>query len=340
MSANTQGGFINRSTIVLVKAETTPGTDAVPTVGSNALVVNEGEHSPAGNHETYTRKVLVGDAQLGVQTPVPGIRSGTITLKLPCAGASAAGTAPDYGVLLKACGWSETIVGGTSVTYKLVATYAPVTIYVLTGPSGDLASGANWLRYKYFGCVGNSKFTAGSNGNPGMWEFAMQGTYNEPADISDPGDPTLIEIVPPPFLGVSSFLWTPNGGSAHAPIGRSFEVDPGNAVSRRLDFLKTSGIRSFLIGDRTPVVTMQLEMERAAAQNWFNDYTASKFGVMTTGVVGDTAGNRYNWTFNRIAQSQPPQLGVADEISIIDTQWHAAINVASLSTAAAQIAFT
>jgi hypothetical protein len=45
----------------------------------------------------------------------------TVTFDVPLAGSGVAGTAPKWGPALKACGWSETIVAATSVTYGLLS---------------------------------------------------------------------------------------------------------------------------------------------------------------------------------------------------------------------------
>ena len=47
------------------------------------------------------------------------------------AGSGTAGTAPKYGAILKACGLSETVSGGNTVTYSPVATPSDsVTLFV------------------------------------------------------------------------------------------------------------------------------------------------------------------------------------------------------------------
>src|SRR5687768_2718363 len=95
-----KGGAIKRSGILLVKTETTPGTDAVSVVGTNAIVAREVTHDPLGDSQSFQRDVVtVGDAHLGVQTQVTGMRSSTMSIKPDVAGGSAAGTAPDYGPL-------------------------------------------------------------------------------------------------------------------------------------------------------------------------------------------------------------------------------------------------
>lgn len=44
-----------------------------------------------------------------------------LTFSVPLGGSAAAGTAPKWGALFKACGWAETIAAGVSVTYSLAA---------------------------------------------------------------------------------------------------------------------------------------------------------------------------------------------------------------------------
>lgn len=334
-----RGGIIRRSAILLVKSETTPGTDAAPTVAANALVAYEVEMNPRANASVFERKPIVGDAQLGNQTPVSGIVSATISFKVPVCGSGTAGTAPDYGAALKACGTSETIVGATSVTYKLTATATTATIWFYAGPAADLASpSANWKLYKMRGCIGNAKYVVGGNGEPAMWEFEFQGTYVTPVDVSDPGDPTLLEVVPEPILA-AGLSWTKDGGSTHAPRFKSMTFDFGNNVVARKDLNQTSGIVAFIMEDRTPNVTMQIEEELASSSaNWWDTAEDNDFGVLEIGPIG-SAGNIHAVSFAR-ASLKSVSMTEADGVISLDTEWTPAINVASLSTAAATITFT
>jgi hypothetical protein len=328
----TYGGIIRRSAILLCKSEVTPGTDPTPTIGSNALVAYEVSLNPLGNNSAYTRKPIVGDAQLGVQQPIPQIRSATLSFKVPAHGAAAAGTAPDYGPALKACGCSETIVASTSVTYRLIATATTCTFWFYAGPSADVGS-TNWKIYEMNGCVGNAKYVVGADGEPPMWEFEFQGTYVEPIDAADPGDPTLIEIMAPSSLGVP-FSW-----NSHTPIVKSFELDFGNNVVPRKDLVQTSGIRAFILEDRTPKISMQVEEELAAGNNYWNDYTAKVGASLTTGLIGSTAGNRHTVTASKAAL-ESVSMSDSDGLMTLDLAFQAAFSVAALSTSAVTIAYT
>lgn len=334
-----RGGLVRRSAVLLCKSETTPGTDPTPTLASNAILGYEVTLNPGGNTTTFTRKLVTGgDSFLGVQTPVPAIRWATLSFKVPCTGAGSAGSAPNFGPALKACGFSETLSGGTRATYRLVATTTTCTFWLYVGPAADLSTQPNWRRYKMNGCAGNVTFT-GTDSEPGMLSFEFQGTYVAPTDISDPGDPTLTEVVAEPFLS-TGISFTPNGGAAHAPIVKTFEFNAGNNVVARKNLQNASGVQAFIIEDRTPTIKMQVEEELASGHNWWTDYTDSVFGELEVGPIGADAGNIYQITANRAQQSNMPQLTDADGVLSIDTEWQAATSMAALSTSAIELEFT
>lgn len=102
--------------LLLIKKEVTYGTD--PTLAALNAVLAEGVQ-----HRMTGQRVRPNPAKPGVG-PVPSWTYGEVAevaWETPLAGAAAAGTAPNWGYLMKAAGWKETIVASTSVTYDLVA---------------------------------------------------------------------------------------------------------------------------------------------------------------------------------------------------------------------------
>jgi hypothetical protein len=102
--------------LLLAKAETVYGTDSVPTAANYILAEN-------------VRPRLMGQRERGkVAKPGVGQTSGFVvgehielSFEVPLAASGTAGTAPKWGPLMKSCGWAETIVAVTSVTYALHA---------------------------------------------------------------------------------------------------------------------------------------------------------------------------------------------------------------------------
>jgi len=110
--------LLSRKRLILAKTETTYGTDPTPTGATNAILVRNLEITPL-QADTVTRDLIrpyLGNSdQLLAQTRVE------VTFEVELAGSGAAGTAPAYGAVLKACGLSETVVATTSVTYAPVS---------------------------------------------------------------------------------------------------------------------------------------------------------------------------------------------------------------------------
>jgi len=113
--------------LALIKTEVTPGTDPTP-AASEAIWIESPSFKLAGEKET-------GDPARPGLSPVVGTvygQYGTLEFDVPLAASGAAGTAPKWGPLAKACGWSESVVAVTSVTYGLLSDTSAatsVTIY-------------------------------------------------------------------------------------------------------------------------------------------------------------------------------------------------------------------
>ncbi len=102
--------------LLLAKAEVAYGTDPVA-VAANAVLCEGVTFKLTG------QRVKPNPAKPGVG-PVASHTFGEhveMSFEIPLAGSGAAGTAPKWGAILKACGWSETPVADTSVTYALLA---------------------------------------------------------------------------------------------------------------------------------------------------------------------------------------------------------------------------
>lgn len=133
---------LNRT--VLAKTETTPGTDASPTVGANAVKLEEPNPVPGLTAEDTNEVGGSLDASAAVANGAPGTFSGTALLK----GSGAGGTAPEYNAFLKACGLAETllaadITGTASAGASGTITLASATnveighVIVTTGGTGS-----------------------------------------------------------------------------------------------------------------------------------------------------------------------------------------------------------
>lgn len=130
--------------LVFGKIEVTYNTDPVPTV-ANAILVSNVSHGP-----------LVGDAKprqrahpnFGADAQVLAQQHRTLSFDFEMAGSGAAGTAPLWGVVMRACSHTETITASTKVEY------APVTPDDTHGESGTFYYFLDGLRHKLTGAKG------------------------------------------------------------------------------------------------------------------------------------------------------------------------------------------
>lgn len=102
--------------LLLAKKETTYGTDAV--AAAIDTIWAEGV-----DFKLTGQRVTPDPSKPGVG-PVADHTYGEhclVSFKIPLVGSGAAGTAPKWGPIMKACGWGETVVAATSVTYGLMA---------------------------------------------------------------------------------------------------------------------------------------------------------------------------------------------------------------------------
>jgi len=107
--------------LLLAKTEVTPGTDVVPAAVNTVQALN------------VSHKLLGDRVTIDVAKPSTTAAEGQIvgehvefSFDVPLSTSGVAGTAPAWGSLIKACGYAETIVATTSVTY------APLSDLALT----------------------------------------------------------------------------------------------------------------------------------------------------------------------------------------------------------------
>ncbi|MCC2650757.1 MAG: hypothetical protein K0R61_1184 [Microvirga sp.] len=179
--------YAERNQLVLVKKETTPGTDAAPTVGSNALWAEAPDSTlNAENFETNEVGGTLDDPQ-GV--PAGGTRSFTTVVNLK--GSGTAGTAPDYTPLMECAGFAPTAFA-TDVTGTATAGGASTI---------TLAGGASAVDNFYRGQI--IQLTGGT------------GAANGPRIITGYVGSTKVATVSPSWASVTSNV-VPDATSAYA----------------------------------------------------------------------------------------------------------------------------
>jgi len=262
---------------ILVKIESTPGTDSVPAASANEVMVEELSWSFAGNRMVTRTAVKPTFGQL---PPLYAGKLMELTFTVELKGASGAGVAPEYGALLRACGMGQTIVSSTSVTYAGVSTgHEYVTIYYYE--DGGL--------YKMTGVQGTFEITCAA-GDIGRISFTMTGHVSGPTDVTLP---TFVfsAVVPPPFIDAAF------NTDDYASIIDSVTFSPGNVIVMPNDPNDADGYGLMQIVDREYTGSFDPQATLVSADNPIADWIAGTAKDIDTGVVGGTAGNKWKLTF-------------------------------------------
>lgn len=274
--------------LLLVKEETTSGTDAVPTAPLNAILCR-GLTPRLISTEFVDRTRIVpykgADTKLAV-----GVHR-MFECEIELAGSGAAGTAPKWGPLLKACGFSQTISAGVSTVYAPVSSGEPtVTMY------GYL----DGVLFKLTGAKGNVSFSLTAKGIPTM-SFRFLGEYSEPTDTAFPTGADFTGFMQPRTVGkLNTPTFTFMGVTAAM---QSLTLDIANDLTYR-DLVGGGGPSS---PDRNPAGSCVIEMTTVATKNWAADVRNGTTGAVNL-VHGTTAGNIIQLDMPKIQLTGEPTL--------------------------------
>jgi len=270
-----------RKRLILIETESTYGTDPTPT-GADAVLVSDLSITPQSSDvvsRDLIRPYLGASAQLLANTRVE------CTFSVELAGSGTAGTAPQYGKALKACGLAETIAAGTSVTYDPVSSgFESVTIhYNIDG-----------VRHKMTGCRGTVAITASVGEIPTL-DFSFTGIYNAPDDTALP-TPTYANQADPLLFkngNTTSFQLLSFAGSL-----QDFSFELGNEIVYR-ELIGAN--KEVLITNREATGSVSIEAVLMASKDYFasavND--AAALGNLQF-THGSTAGNIVQFTSSKV----------------------------------------
>lgn len=244
-----------RDSAILAKIETTEGTDAVPTGGSNAILVSDQSIDPLVANNVPRDLIrnyfgasehLVGTAYLMVEFTVELQGSGT------------AATAPAWGALLRACGMAESGL----VSYAAYAPDTPsaqksVTIYYydsgvvhkLLGAKGTITEGGMsvggrpTLRFQFIGVDGGISAASVASTTLTGWKTPAVITTANSGDLT---------------VGGTYSAGAVSGGTAYTSKGLTF------AMGNEVQFTPLLGLEGVDITGRE--VTGSIELDLTAAQ--------------------------------------------------------------------------
>jgi len=269
-----------RKRLILIETESSYGTDPTPT-GADAVLVRDLNITPQQSdvvNRDVVRPYLGASEQLLANTRVE------CSFSVELAGSGAAGTAPQYGKALQACGLSETIVADTSVTYAPVSSsFSSVTIYY----------NIDGLRHKVTGCRGTFSINCTVGEIPTI-DFTFTGVYVAPDDSALPSATYANQASPLIFKNgnTSSFQLLSFAGALQA-----FSFDLGNnLVYREL----VGGTKEVLLTDRAGTGSTTIEAVSIASKDYFAAaLTETSLGNLDF-THGSAAGNIVDFASTRV----------------------------------------
>lgn len=286
--------MLYRKKYVLAKIEGTYGTDPTPTGAEAVLTKNCQIQVQQGNRVSrdVDRPTLGNDREFATSLYT------TVSFDVELAGSGAAGTAPAYGPLLRACGMSETITALTDVVYDPVSTaFESITLYYIA--DGQL--------FAVTGARGTVSFSLSKDSLP-MMSFTFTGLHNAPTAAGAITPNTTGFVAPVPVTATNTPTYTV---ASYAALGETFTMDVANQVVYR----NVVNSESVQITDRATAGTLAFE-EPALATKDFYAICAASTSVPIQIIHGTTAGNIVQIDAATVGLSQPAKTD-SDGITVL-----------------------
>lgn len=269
-----------RKRAILIETESTYGTDPTPT-GADAVLVRDLSITPQQSDvvsRDLIRPYLGASEQLLANTRVE------CTFSVELAGSGSAGTAPRYGKALKACGLSETVSAGTSVTYAPVSSsFSSVTIYY----------NIDGVLHKVTGARGTFTLNANVGEIPSI-DFSFTGIYEAPSDASLPTVTYGSQATPLIFKNGNTDTFSL---LSYSGCLQSVSMDVGNTLVYRELIGCTKEV---LITDRSVSGSVSIEMVSIGTKDYFAAaLTDGSLGNLTF-QHGTSAGNIVDFASTKI----------------------------------------
>jgi hypothetical protein len=240
--------------------------------GSDAILVSKVDFKPA--IENYEREVLWGT--LSRKPGIVGKYSAQISCTVELRGHATPGTAPDYGILLEACGFAVTPTPEVTPTTVVIT---PITDDI---PSLTMCAIYDGVAHTIIGARGNVKLTCEA-GKPGILDFVFTGVGLDVED-KDLQEANYDDVIPPKFLDANFEV------DEYAAIINKLDFDMGNEVALRTSINAESGFLSALITGRNPKGSIDPELPLVAAYDFYSKLKSDATGALTLQAI-DAEGN-------------------------------------------------
>lgn len=240
--------FQNNLKLLTAKIEVTYGVDSAPVAASNAILARdfnfskmEGTDAPRNFERPY----------LGAQQKYPTGLHGRISFKTDLVGHNVPGSAPGWGVLMRACGCAQGLSAGVSALYSpLSGGYESATLHFHH----------EGKRYRLRGARGSWRLSVNVDQIPEI-EWTMTGLYDEPTDLALPASPGFGEFNTPQVVNPANTpTFTLNGVTLYFS---TFTLNSGIAAG----FRSLANRNEVWISDRQESVEVTVEAEALATLN-------------------------------------------------------------------------
>jgi len=251
------------------KVETTEG-EAIALAAADAILARNIKYDP----DIEVEELDLQSSSLSPFAGVAGGRKGRITCECELKGSGTPGTAPEIGPLLRACGFAEDIVGGTSVTY------APASSAI---PCLTMAKYVDGKKYLIVGARGNFEIDLKA-GKPAIIKFDFLGTSIADTDTSLLSGITYQATRAKPFQSAAFTI------NVYAAIVEAINIKTGNALELRPDVNSVQGYLSTVIGKRLMTMNLNPEDVLIATHDFWDDWESGTLVAFTAALTG-AAGN-------------------------------------------------
>lgn len=298
-----------RATIFAIN-ESTPGTaiaDGTLFAAGNVVAQYQDvtfETKPALAKRTPDGPSLQSIASVAGQIPA------SLKFKHRAFTSGAAGTAPAYGNLLKACFASETVAASTSVTY---AHSENQQTFLTMGIEWLSEDGTYVYRRVIKGARGTAKLRAQKIGEPFMWEEEFNGAFVPSAGVASV-TPIGSFTYPDEVANGLRFMQFQSPSGIFLRQCDSFELDFGQKIEMATDTTDASGLLYGMLASTDPTLKLGFRMVTSATHDDLNDFiTGALLGVSAV-TFGTNAGKILTFTTGDSAQFSgltPKAIGAA-----------------------------
>lgn len=215
-------------------------------------------------------------------------------------GGASAGVAGLLSRPLLGCGFSETIVAVTSVTYK------PISNLTTIGNPFSVLLIEDGVGYGISGAFGTAKFNFEAGKQPFI-EFEFSGAYQAIAAKTAPTGPTT-PPVPPTFYNAQMSI-PPTWTAEFEKFLLDCSTQLGDVMDANASETNSSvGYKGKVITGRDITGSIDPTAVAPATKDVFGVWKAGTAAQVQTGVIGSVAGNRYQITLALVQYTKPPSL--------------------------------